>query len=169
MRLLLIGVGLLALSMSVAAREDKDTKGDDQEFVHKASAAGMAEVNLGKIATRRAHHTSVKEFAEKMVTDHSKANKELISLADRKKFKVATRMNEKHHKMSEKLSTLEGDAFDREYMAGMVKDHEAAVSLFEKQSANGKDEELRSWAKKTLPDLKHHLEMARKTRDKVKK
>jgi len=162
--------GLLALCIGLAAaRDDSARKSDDQDFVLKASAAGLAEVNMGRLAGKRAHEAAVKEFAEKMVTDHSKANKELLELAERKKFKVAARMDDKHQAHNEKLLRLEGEAFDRAYMAGQVKDHEEAVTLFEKQSTSGKDEDLRSWAKKTLPTLKEHLKMAKEARDKVKK
>jgi len=151
-----------------AAREDETGKDDDQTFVTKASASGLAEVNISRLAARRASDSGVKEFAEKMIADHTKANKELIDLADKKRFKVASTMDEKHQKLSEKLSTIEGAAFDQAFMAGQVKDHEEAVSLFEKQSKSGKDSELKAWAKKTLPDLRHHLKMAKETRDKVK-
>jgi len=157
----------LCLGMA-AAREDETGKDDDQTFVMKASASDLAEVNLSRLATRRASNSSVKEFAEKMIADHTKTSKELIDMADKKRLKVATTMEEKHQKLSEKLSGLEGEKFDREFMTVQVKAHEEAVSLFEKQSKSGKDSDLKAWAKKTLPDLKHHLKMAKETRDKVK-
>jgi len=151
-----------------AAREDDDKGGGDATFVMKASAGGLAEVNAGRLATKNASSSDVKEFAEKMIKDHTKANKELMKLADKKGFKVARTMDEKHEKMAEKMMKLTGAQFDRAYMAGQVKDHEDTVALFEKEAKSGKDEDLKSWAETTLPHLKMHLKMAKSINGKLK-
>jgi putative membrane protein len=170
MRKFLGCLAALALAFGMAAGRDDD-KGPltDEGFVLKASEGGMAEVMAGKLAAKRASDAEVKEFAEKMVKDHSKANKELASLAGKKGFKVAKEVGEKHKAMAEKLAKLSGAAFDREYMAGMVKDHEMTVALFEKQGKSGKDEDLKDWAEKTLPTIKEHLKMAKEINGKVGK
>jgi len=156
-----------ALVLTTARGEDTAKSGTDQTFVHKATAGGLAEVNHGTIAAKQASAPAVKEFAEKMVQDHEKANKELLSLANKKELKSARSMDAKHEKMSAKLLKLSGAEFDREYMAGQVKDHEETIALFENEAKNGKDEELSAWAKKTLPDLRHHLKMAKAVQGKL--
>jgi len=140
----------------------------DQQFVLKASASGLAEVNLANMALKQANEATVKKFAEMMAHDHSKANKELLALADKKKMTAATRMDAEHEKAAAELAKLTGAAFDREYMAGQVKDHKEAVALFETEAKEGRDEDLKAWAEKTLPTLRDHLKMAEETRDKVK-
>jgi len=159
-----LAVACLTLTLARAA----DTSETDKEFVLKASGAGLAEVNFGNLAVKNATNADVKKFAEHMVTDHTKANKELLDLTDKKRLKVADRMDDEHAKAFRKLAKLSGSAFDREYMAGQVKDHEEAVKLFEKEAKNGKDEDLRKWAETTLPTLKEHLKMAKETQGKVK-
>jgi putative membrane protein len=169
MRLALAG---LVLVFGLAAAREGDAAKDadiDQAFTEKASEGGLAEVNLGRLAAKRASDADVKEFAKMMVKDHTKANKELIDLANRKRFKVAKTMDDDHKKMFDKLANLSGAEFDREYMTGMVKGHELMVKIFEKQSKSGKDEELKGWAEKTLPTLKEHLKMAKETKEKVGK
>jgi len=163
-----LGCGMmLALAVGLAAaREDKETL-TDEGFVMKASAAGLAEVNAGLAASKRASSAEVKEFAERMVKDHGKANKELLALADKKRIRVARTMDAKHSAAIDKMIKLSGGDFDREYMEGQVKDHEKAVELFEKQSKSGKDAELKEWAEKTLPTLKEHLKIAKDVKDKV--
>jgi len=145
-----------------AEEKKADAKLSAQEFVTKASAAGLAEVNLGNLAKDRASSPHVKDFAQHMVTDHTKANAELLKLADAKGLKPASRMDETHEKLATKLAGLKGADFDKEYMKAMVKDHEDAVSLFEHASKGVDDKDLQAWAGKTLPTLKEHLEMAKK-------
>jgi len=153
--------GLVGLS---AAAEDKkeDKEKADHGFALKASASGLAEVNLSELAKLRAHNSAVREFAQHMVTDHSQANSELLAIANRHQIPLAKQPDEKHQKMFEKLSKLDGKEFDHTYMEGMVKDHEEAVKLFEDESKNGKNDALKEWAGKKLPTLKKHLEAARK-------
>src|SRR4051812_8834482 len=100
------GAILLALCvgglMTVRA-EDAVKGGTDETFVFKASAAGLAEVNMANIAVKQATNSEVKKFAEHMITDHTKANKELIDLANRVKFTVAPRMDAEHQTLATRL------------------------------------------------------------------
>jgi len=167
MRHLLLGCALVIATGAVVGREDKSSS--DQEFVTKASAAGLAEVNAGMLATKNAGDAGVKKFGQQMVEDHTKANKELLTLADKLRLRAASREDAEHEKMAARLLKLSGAEFDKEYMAGQVKDHEEAVALFEKQAKGGSDKDLKAWAEKTLPTLKHHHKMAKELHDKVGK
>jgi len=162
----------VCLSLSLARADQTDKKDDkanvDQEFVTKATTAGLAEVNQAQLAVKLARDAAVKKFAKKMIEDHGKANKELLALVNKKKLKSATKMDAEHKKMYDKLKKLSGGEFDRAYMSGQVKDHEDAVALFEKEGSSGKDDDLKKWAKEKLPTLRMHLKMAREINGKFK-
>jgi len=175
MRKILLAAALAAgwcVFLASAPAEDKDKDKDkdrdrdkamltDEQFVVKASASGLAEVSLGKMAAEQATNPAVKKFGQHMVNDHTKANMELLALADRKKFAPAQQMEKKHHDAALMLAKLQGAEFDRAFMAQMVTDHEMAVDLFRAEAESGKDQDLKAWAAKTLPTLKEHLQMAR--------
>lgn len=133
-----------------------------QQFVMKASASGLAEVNLSRLAQERATSPEVKQFAQHMVKDHSKANTQLLQLANTERIPPAQRMDEKHQMLFERLSQLKGQDFDRAYMTAMLQDHEQAVSLFTSAEKSLTDKNLQAFAAKTLPTLKEHLQEARK-------
>lgn len=166
--LMMLGVGLWLTGVSVAADDQKESKGGDKEFVKKASACGMAEVNLSELAVRFARDPAVKQFAQQMIADHMRANQQLTAMANRHSIALAKGMNEKHQKCYDKLKSLSGHEFDREYMEAMVKDHEEAVKLFEQQSKDGNDENMKQWAGKQTPILKRHLEHAREVCKNIK-
>jgi len=153
--------GFVALAPNSAAQDDRGGP-SDAEFVQKAAAGGLAEVNLSLLAPTRAKSAEVKTFAKQMVDDHGKANQELINLANRKGWTLPTTEDAKHKAVWNKLKGLAGDRFDHAYSDQMVKDHEMTVSLFSSESKNGRDRDLRAWAGKTLPTLRHHLDMAHK-------
>lgn len=160
--LMMLGMGLCLSGLATAADDKKEgIDSGDKEFVKKASACGLAEVNLSELAVRFAHDPAVKQFAQHMVMDHTRANQELTQLANQRSIPLAKTMDEKHQKMFDKLKEAKSTEFDHLYMEGMVKDHEVAVKLFETQSKDGKDEGLKQWAGQKTPILKKHLEKAR--------
>lgn len=132
----------------------------DRNFLMDAAMGGMMEVELGRLAAQQGASDAVKQFGQRMVDDHSKANQELMNLAQGKGITLPTTMDEKHHKDMTKLSSLSGADFDREYVKMMVSDHRKDVSEFEKESTRGTDADLREFASKTLPTLQEHLKLA---------
>jgi len=134
----------------------------NEEFVKKAAASGLAEVNLGKLGAQKATNPEVKAFAEKMVVDHTKANNELKAIAKAKGLEVPTEPDMLHKAMMEKFVHQKADAdFNHDFMQQMVRDHEKTVELFKEASTDPElDPEIRAFAKKTLPSLQDHLKKA---------
>jgi putative membrane protein len=146
--------------------------GGDVKFANNAARDGEAEVILGKLAAEKGAAEEVKKFGQQMVDDHSKASEELKSLAQSKKLDLEKSIaagTKKGERISQKLSKLEGAEFDKGYVGVMLKEHEAAVKLFQMESEKGQDAEIKAFAEKTLPTLQHHLEMVKELQSKVGK
>lgn len=133
----------------------------DHKFVMEAAMGGLMEVELGRLAAQRGMSDVVKQFGQRMVDDHSKANQELMTLASTKGMTLPTALDDKHQKDVAKLSAMSGAEFDRAYARHMLKDHEKDVKDFERQSTRGGDPDIRAFATKTLPTLQEHLQMVR--------
>lgn len=140
----------------------------DTDFMTKAAQGGLAEVDMGNMASSKATNADVKAFGNRMVTDHSKANDELKQLAATKGVTLPADVNDEQKKAMDAMSSKSGKDFDKTYMDDMVKDHETDVKEFEKASKSAKDADLKAWATKTLPTLQEHLKMAKDTQKKVK-
>jgi len=141
---------------------------DDAEFVKMAASGGMHEVMLGKVAAEKAKMDEVKKFGQMMADDHTKANTELMAVAKAANLAVPTKMMEKHQKEADHFKDLKDEAFDKAYIAHMVKDHEMDVAEFTKASKEAKNPELKEFATKTLPTLQTHLKKAKELHEKVK-
>ena len=139
----------------------------DASFLRKAAAGGAAEVESRQPGQDKASNPEVKQFAQKMVDDHSAANSELKTLAQQKGVAVPTQPDFRSKKELDRLSKLSGPAFDRAYMKLMVSDHEKDVSEFQKESRSAQDSDVKSFAGKTLPTLQDHLRLAREDNSKV--
>jgi putative membrane protein len=132
----------------------------DQKFAEKAAQGGKAEVELGQLAVQKASDDKVKQFGQKMVDDHTKANQQLQQVADQEHLTLPTTMDAEAQQEQQRLSKLSGPEFDRAYMRYQLKDHQKDVAEFKKEATTGKDSGIKDFAQSTLPTLQEHLKMA---------
>lgn len=139
----------------------------DADFAVKAADANLAEIELGKLAMEKATDQRLKGFAQRMVSDHQKANEELMTIATGLNITLPPVVSESHVDKQRKLRDKSGDAFDEAYVDIMVKNHDRVVSLFEDAASDARNVELQAFAAKTLPTLKKHFEEAKVLRDSI--
>lgn len=134
----------------------------DEQFVADAAAGGMYEVEAGRVASEKGTSSHVKMVAQHMVTDHSKANDQLMDLAKRKGVAMPPTMTAQQKDMLSKLNNLQGTDFDREYLSQQEKAHKETIAKFQKEAKSGNDPEIKQFAAQTLPTLQEHLRMITK-------
>lgn len=140
----------------------------DSEFAVDAADGGLYEVQIGTLAVSKATSPDVKQFAQMMVDDHSKANNELKTLAGNKGIALPDVISEKCQKKYYDIDQKnKGEEFDKAYMDQMVKDHKDDIDMFEKEAEKGNDPEIKSWASGKLATLRHHLEEAERISDQL--
>jgi Predicted outer membrane protein len=144
--------------MSSTAKSGANLSRADRNFFEKAAKSGMKEVSVSQATLDRLMNPQAKAFAQMMVSDHSKANSELMELAA-KKGAMLPMKDDTASKLMEKWSKKTDD-LDEDYIDEMVDDHQEAVALFEK-ATKSEDPEIAAFARKTLPTLQHHLTMAK--------
>lgn len=143
-------------------KEDKNVL-----FANEAASGSMMEVELAKLAQKNAASADVKAFAKMIETDHSKANSELKSITSSKNISLPTEMMPNHKKHIHDLSSKRGKDFDKAYIEMMVQDHQEDISKFNEAAQNTTDEQLRTFAIKTLPVLQKHLDRAKSLQGKM--
>ena len=146
---------------SIESAANAKVNSDDAQFATEATSGGMLEVELGKLCITNAKSFHVKTFGAMMVEDHTKANNELKSIAANKNLILPAVLNDKDQQMYDALKKKTGTDFDNAYIKMMVSDHEKDLSDFKKESAEGKDADISSFATKTLPVLQKHMDAAK--------
>ncbi|WP_244329137.1 DUF4142 domain-containing protein [Tolypothrix sp. PCC 7910] len=132
----------------------------DRAFMTEAAQGGLAEVQLGQLASQRGANNTVKQYAQRMVQEHTQANSQLQQLAKQKGVTLPTTLNSEHQQVKQQLTKLSGRNFDRQYMNHMVQDHEKTVALFQREAQEGQDADVKAFAAQTLPILQDHLQQA---------
>jgi putative membrane protein len=156
-----------AVSAGQPDAKSTTAKGDDRTFLAQAAAGGMAEVQFGKLASQKASDPEVKQFAQKMVEDHTKANQKLEAIAKGMNFAAPHALKPEDQEAYDRLSKLSGEAFDRAYVQHMVKDHQKDVQLFRTYSTSASSPEVKAFASSTLPTLQKHYEEVQQLQQQV--
>jgi putative membrane protein len=151
-------------TMTTAPVPDANTSA----FLVDATNGGMAEVQLSRIAVERSTNAAVKNFANLMINDHTSANDQMMALAAKKNVALPSDVSDENRKKSDELMKKSAKDFDKEYVDMMVKDHEAAVNLFERASNNVSDAEVVSFINNILPKLRSHLESVKALKKSLK-
>jgi putative membrane protein len=164
----LVGGALVFFSGAAFSGDEKAKPAlSDQDFVRIVGTVNAAEIEMGKLASERSSNVDVKDYGRVLETDHTKAQVELRILAKMKGLDVPTVPDSEHMKTHERLSKLEGAAFDREFLKAMVAGHKKAIGDVSGYVKDGRDQELKDYATKILPDLQHHLDVATKLEKKI--
>ena len=131
------------------------------DFVKEVAISDMLEIDSSKRAQDKGNAPE-KTFASHMVTDHAKTSTELETLVSSGKVKaeLPTALDSSHQSKLDKLKSESGKNFSSDFDSMQVSANKDAVSLFERYAKGGDNSDLKDWADKTLPALKHHPEMA---------
>jgi putative membrane protein len=147
-------------SMSNNAAPDKSMQ-EDSAFLATAHQVGTFEIEAAKLAQKKSQNGDVKDFARMMATDHTAMGKDVEALAQKENIMLPLGMGDDNQKEWDKLNSLTGSSFDKEYADVNVKGHKDAISKFEKTSQDKLcSMDVQKLASDALPKLKTHKEHA---------
>ena len=156
-------------SSSASTGATSGLSSSDQNFVSDAAKGNRAEVELGQMMETKATNPGVKQFAKQMVQDHSNALNQLQQLAQSKNIPLPQGIPADAQDLKQKLSQESGAKADKEYVTGMVEDHQKDVKEFQDAAQNLNDPDLKNWANQMVPKLQEHLQKIENLDSKVNK
>lgn len=139
----------------------KALSGEDRKFVLMARPMGLAEIKMAQIAKDYASDPKIKQFADRIIQDHTSSNRQLMQLVKGSDISVPDAPDREHEKLIDRLWSLEGEEFDREFMRAELRDHEQAVNLYQREASSGEDSDLKAFAQDCVPILQEHLSQAK--------
>ncbi len=131
----------------------------ERQFVENAAAGNTAEIKLAQLAQQKAQDSQVKDFANRMITDHGKANDNLRPIAQAANVTMPDQLKGDAKATHNELQKLSGAKFDRQYVTSMVRDHRKDAAAYRKAQATVKDPQLKAYIDNTLPVVESHLTM----------
>lgn len=146
-----------------ARKHGSAANSQEAQFVKEAGHGGSAEVALGKLAVQKAENQQVKDFGQRMIDDHGKANEGLEHAARQQGLEVPQQPTKSQQDTYKRLSRLSGREFDKQYMRVMLTDHADDAAKFQHYTQTGPNDPVKDWASQTLGIINEHQEMARNT------
>jgi putative membrane protein len=159
--------GIVAAAALLAAASVAAQGVSDAEIAHIVVTANQVDIDAGKLAQSKGSNAEVKEFGERMVTDHTGVNKAASDLATKLKLTpkdnpTSQSLKEGGEKNLQKLKGLSGAAFDKAYVDHEVAYHQQVLDALDKTLIpNAKNAELKSLLQKSRPAFVAHLEHAK--------
>jgi putative membrane protein len=169
MKKLIVASLVLVCGFNRANAADKDVPlPTDQKFLVKAIECSIAEVKFADTAIKQAVNPEVKQLAAKLKDEHTQCLKKLMTEAAKDKLAVVQGLSKEQQASADRLSKLEGKAFDQEYVRGVIERHEKAIATCEGQIKDGKVGDIKTYCTEAMPKIKAHLEAARKVQAEIK-
>jgi putative membrane protein len=132
----------------------------DRMFVTKALQGGLAEVQLGQLTLQKSDNQQVKQFAQRMIDDHTRLDDQMKQVAQQLGVAVPGQPSKKDRQVMAKLQSLSGSAYDQAYIKDMVKDHKQDLNEFQSEASSGQDQTVKDAANQGSKVIAQHLQLA---------
>ncbi len=132
----------------------------DRMFLKDALQGSMAEVQLGQLTLKKSDNQQVKEFAQRMIDDHTKMSEQMKPVAQQLGVEASKDISKKDKSVMSKLEAFSGTAYDQAYIKDMVKDHKQDLSEFQTEASSGQDPRVKDAATQGSQIIAQHLQMA---------
>jgi putative membrane protein len=147
-----------ALPLTLHAEEQVSSR--DAKFLRKAAEGNSAEIQMGQMVAQRTQDQQVRNFAEKIVRDHTQANQQLQQIAQAKGIDLPQNPAKSDQRTITRLENLSGPQLDREAIDHWVKDHKKDIKEYNSEAKRARDPQVKQFAISTLPTLRDHLNNA---------
>jgi len=117
-------------------------------------------VEAAKLVEQKSTDPAVKDFASRMVTDHTRAAAQVKTLASSEGVTLPTELSASERTQDASWQKLSGTKLNDSYLQGELQDHKEAISAFENEIEHGRDKAVKDYAEQTLPTLQDHIRIA---------
>lgn len=154
-------------SLAQQATGQENLSAGDKKFLTMAMEGDMAEIQLGRLALQKSSNPDVKQFAQRMIDDHTKLDEQVKPIAQQLGVTPPAALSAKASALLTKLQAANGTDFDKQYAKAMVSDHREDDSEFKKEETSGKNQSVKDAATQGEPTIAEHLQLAEALEKKV--
>ena len=175
----LAGYFVVTVGLALAGAQGTAQPAGDQDFVAQAAMSNMVAIQLGHLATKKAQHADVKQFAQMTIDDRLKVQQQLADAAYGAGVRWPKKLDQSYQQIQQRLSKLSNDQFDREFMKVMIDRDRDVEQMLAARVSKGRGEDsarkkdagtasdeatlaakVNQWAATTLPEVRAHLKEA---------
>lgn len=147
--------------MTVAEEDPSGLSSADRTFLLEVVDTRMMDWAQGNLAIEKAATRKYQNYGRRLMKDQDKLMAEIKVLAESKKFSLPTEISNQKSAELDRMKTVSGESFERRFRRMIIKDHKRDIDFFKKTAESSADPEIRDFAKRYLPLMEQHLELAR--------
>jgi len=153
-------------TMGTGSSMGSDTSANDGQIAAVLAAANNGEIDQARVAVRKAKNQRVKQFAEHMVTDHTRAQSKLESTDSKEKItpqegSTSAQLKQQGESIMASMRSANGSDFDRTYMDAQVDEHQKVLDLIDRYLSNVQNGNLKSVLQESRTKVADHLKEAK--------
>ena len=156
---LMTGLATACCTLHAVAQDAGSTASTDKTFIMNAAEGSMAEIDLSKIALKKSKNDDVKTYAQQMITDHTKLIADMKPFADQMGVQPPTKLNATHQQEAQRLSSMSGEKFDKEYITAMSTDHHKSLTEFKAEETATANPALKTTVMQGEQVVQQHTDM----------
>lgn len=158
---LLLGCNLIASPGKQVSKSAADSVSvADRTFITSAAEANLAEIETAKMIEQKSKDPGVKDFAKRMVTDHTQASQSLATVAEMVGVTLPSTPSADDRARKDELEKLSASKLNKTYLRDELAGHKQVISAFESEIEHGQDQAVKNYASQTLPTLQDHIRIA---------
>jgi putative membrane protein len=151
---------LSAVGIALAADSANGYNGSDQFFLSDAAGFDMVQAHEGEMALTAARSEEVRNLAHRMIQAHTASYQQLSVIAQKTGMTIPRAIDAGTNNLIIGLTKLRDARFDRQFAEDQVEQYKQEIVVYDQETRNGKNADLKAYASRTLPILKEHLNQA---------
>lgn len=151
---------LLVAAALVMPRANAQLSSVDQQFANQAAQINMLQAHLGQMAQKQASGQDVKNFGQKLASDHNQAYQRLSQIAAKNNFTIPKAIDSQHEAYYQNLTSLNGSSFDDQVRQTEMQVSQKAMDIFKSETQQGQNSDLRNYASELSGTLNNEMQMA---------
>lgn len=159
--LLIIALALMAHTVEAVAQDKRGL--NDAQIIAILIAANEVDIHAAKLAESKTTNEQVKAFANRMISEHTEVNRQVVELAKKlditpEENKISKSLKQDRQKNLARLKKLEGKRFDKGYIYQEIVLHKQVIDVINhKLMPNARNDELKALLTRIKPELVSHL------------
>lgn len=138
-------------------------------FLQAVVRADLLQLELGRRAAAQAEAAPVREYAQRMVTNHNAIQAIVTRLAGKEGIRLPASVDDAGAEDLRRIGSLQGVEFDKAYVMYVAEAHPRVLAMYRWQCDNCADAEVKAFATQTSPIVGTHARLADQLNQEVNK
>jgi len=139
-----------------------DISDEDRLFIKELGSSSLMEVKISQLALQKTSNEKILEFAHLMINQYNQFSEEYIHLLKKINENITIVLNDKNNQVVNDLSKLNGDAFEKKYVADVASDYTNTIQQFNIALKNAKNDDYKKFLQHRIKFTKRYYELAKK-------